>query len=133
MRTVEEGPEDRVGEAVVVAFGNLVRNVDGDARKVLGQLLGDELAVNLGHVETCACGGTRGCERPCGRAKGFEAEDGRRRANQASRSTAREGVCQQSVKEDQATRGKKGLTTKSIFFLHPERAEASPPLETEKR
>lgn len=25
------------------------------------------------------------------------------------------------------------LTTKSIFFLHPERALASPPLETEKR
>lgn len=56
---MEEGPEDRVGEAVVVALGNLVRDVDRDAGKVLGQLLGDELAVDLGDVEACTVRGER--------------------------------------------------------------------------
>lgn len=84
VRTVEEGPEDRVGEAVVVALRDLVRDVDGDARKVLGQLLGDELAVDLGDVEACTVRGGRVSRRTGRASRGREEVE----AHQASRSTA---------------------------------------------
>lgn len=50
---MEQGPEDRVGEAIVVALSNLGGEVDGRAGEVGLELLGDELSVDLGDVKAC--------------------------------------------------------------------------------
>jgi hypothetical protein len=50
---VEERPQDRVREAVIVPLGNFCREVDGNAGELGLELLRDEIAINLRNVETC--------------------------------------------------------------------------------
>ena len=52
-RTVKEGPEDRVRESIVVAFGDFGGEVDGDAGELVGESFRDEFSVDFGDVETC--------------------------------------------------------------------------------
>lgn len=52
-RTVEEGPEDRVGKAVVVPFGDFSRQVDGDTGELGLEFFRDEFAVDFGNVKAC--------------------------------------------------------------------------------
>lgn len=60
-----------------------------------------------------------------------ELDEGGRRTWPADPLRARGAEGQRTVSRGGGERT--GRTTKSIFFLQPERAEARPPLETEKR
>lgn len=48
---MEQRPEDRVGEAVVVALGHLVTEVHGDARELGREAFRDVGPIDLGDVE----------------------------------------------------------------------------------